>query len=131
MPARNHHRRELHDAFCWQMSWHRWRPDALFAITNRFSYPPRNSRLQPLKRADTAPRADATHRHGVPFASSRANCERLSACCKSVNGLCRAGEGGLLKSAWLVRQNWRTSPARCSYQAERNHCSRLFSKSAM
>ncbi|HHU4828741.1 TPA: hypothetical protein ACUE67_004934 [Escherichia coli] len=74
MPARNHHRRELHDAFCWQMSWHRWRPDALFAITNRFSYPPRNSRLQPLKRADTAPRADATHRHGVPFASSRANC---------------------------------------------------------
>lgn len=26
-------------------------------------------------------RADATHRHGVPFASLRANCERLIACC--------------------------------------------------
>uniref|UniRef100_UPI001C3F6E58 hypothetical protein n=1 Tax=Escherichia coli TaxID=562 RepID=UPI001C3F6E58 len=45
--------------------------------------------------------------------------------CWSV-GLCREGEGVLLKSAWLVRQNWRTSPARCSYQAERNHFSRLF-----
>ncbi|EBW3317739.1 hypothetical protein DPD57_23430 [Salmonella enterica subsp. enterica serovar Kottbus] len=28
----------------------------------------------------------------------------------------------------LVRQNWRTSPARCSYQPERNYFSRLFER---
>ncbi len=61
--------------------------------------------------------------------SSRANCERLIVRCKCCNGLCRAWKGECLNLNWLVRHNWRTSPARCSFQVERNHCSRLFFKS--
>ncbi|EPS0228535.1 hypothetical protein ACVAOM_004430, partial [Salmonella enterica subsp. enterica serovar Chester] len=35
---------------------------------------PESIEVYRIKSADTAPRTVATHRHGVPFASSRANC---------------------------------------------------------